>query len=172
MSDAFAAPAAAASAVEPLALRQALGQFTTGVTIVTCLGPDGQRVGLTASSFQSLSLTPPLVLWSLRLASASLAAFAAAPTFAVNVLGEAQVDLSRRFASRVEDKFAEGAWSTGAHGAPVLAGCTAVFECALHSHQTVGDHELFIGEVLALSQSPVPPLLFQGGHYHLLGEVL
>ncbi|MFY9513233.1 MAG: flavin reductase family protein [Rubrivivax sp.] len=161
-----------AASVDTRELRNALGRFTTGVTIVSCLGADGQSVGLTANSFQSLSLQPALVLWSLRAHSPSLAAFQAATHFAVNVLGEAQVDLSRRFASAGDDKFAEGAWAPGVHGAPVLAGCPAVFECALQSHQPAGDHVLFIGQVLGFSAAAIPPLLFQAGHYHLLGEVL
>ncbi len=153
-------------------LRTALGRFTTGVTIVTCVAEDGSYVGLTANSFNSLSLTPPLVLWSLRETSPSLAAFARAPRFAVNVLAEAQVDLSRRFASRAEDRFAEGPWALGEQGSPVLAGCAAVFECETASHQPAGDHRLFIGRVLACTESALQPLVFQGGHYHLLGEVL
>lgn len=158
--------------MEPLELRSALGRFTTGVTIVSCVDGSGAPVGLTANSFQALSLEPPLVLWSLRATSPSLPAFQAAKHFAVNVLGEAQVDLSRRFATRREDKFDDGVWAPGGHGAPVLAGCTAVFECETLSHQTAGDHVLFIGRVLTISEAPVPPLVFQAGHYHLLGEVL
>src|SRR5262245_17085857 len=111
------------------ALRQALGRFTTGVTIVTCVDGAGTLVGLTATSFSALSLEPPLVLWSLRRASPSLTAFSAAPHFAINVLAEGQVDLSRRFASSVPDKFGAGPWAAGEGGAPVLAGCAAVFEC-------------------------------------------
>lgn len=153
-------------------LRTALGRFTTGVTIVTCADEEGRFVGLTANSFNSLSLEPPLVLWSLRQTSPSLGAFLAAPRFAVNVLAEAQVDLSRRFASPVADRFAEGAWALGDHGAPVLAGCAAVFECERVGEQAAGDHRLFIGRVLACTESALPPLVFQGGHYHLLGEVL
>jgi 4-hydroxyphenylacetate 3-hydroxylase, reductase component len=153
-------------------LRTALGRFTTGVTIVTCTDAEGRFVGLTANSFNSLSLDPPLVLWSLRQSSPNLAAFAAATRFAVNVLAEAQVDLSRRFAAPVPDRFAEGAWALGEQGAPVLAGCAAVFECESLSHQVAGDHQLFIGRVLACTESALPPLVFQGGHYHLLGEVL
>ena len=152
--------------------RNALGRFTTGVTIVTCLDAAGGPVGLTANSFNALSLDPPLVLWSLRCASPSMAAFEAAPRFAVNVLAESQVELSRRFASRSEDRFADVAWAQGEHGSPVLAGCAAVFECETLSHQIAGDHRLFIGRVLACSESPLPPLLFQAGHYRLLGEVL
>jgi flavin reductase (DIM6/NTAB) family NADH-FMN oxidoreductase RutF len=153
-------------------LRSALGRYTTGVTIISCMGADGVPVGLTANSFNALSLDPPLVLWSLRLSSPSVATFVAAPHFAVNVLAESQVELSRRFASRTEDKFADGQWSPGLGGTPVLAGCVAVFECATHSHQTIGDHVLFVGQVLRLCEAPVPPLLFQGGHYRMLGEVV
>lgn len=153
-------------------LRNALGRFTTGVTIVTCCDAQGQFVGLTANSFNSLSMDPPLILWSLRTASPSLVPFVTAPRFAVNVLAEAQVELSRRFASKSEDRFAEGAWALGEHGAPVVAGCAAVFECESVSHQVAGDHHLFIGRVLACTEAPVPPLLFQAGHYRLLGEVL
>jgi 3-hydroxy-9,10-secoandrosta-1,3,5(10)-triene-9,17-dione monooxygenase reductase component len=153
-------------------LRLALGRFSTGVTIVTCVDEQGQRVGLTVNSFNSLSLDPPLVLWSLRAGSASLPAFAAAGRFAVNVLSEAQVDLSRRFAARGDDKFAEGLWAQGEHGSPVLAGCAAVFECLTHAQQVIGDHTLFIGRVLACAETALPPLVYQGGHYHLLGEVL
>ena len=120
-------------------LRNALGRFTTGVTIITCSDAQGAFVGLTANSFNSLSLDPPLVLWSLREASPNLAAFLQAKGFAVNVLAEAQLDLARRFAAREEDRFAEGAWALGEHGAPVLAGCAAVFECRTASHQVAGD---------------------------------
>ena len=152
--------------------RSALGRFTTGVTIVTCVDDDGGFVGLTANSFNALSLEPPLVLWSLRESSPSLPAFLAATRFAVNVLAEAQLGLSRRFATRGDHRFAEGVWTLGAHGAPVLAGCAAVFECETVSHQTAGDHCLFIGRVLACEESALPPLVYRAGHYHLLGELL
>ena len=153
-------------------LRTALGRFATGVTMVSCVGADGARVGLTANSFNSLSLDPPLVLWSLRAASPNLRAFIEASHFAVNVLAESQVDLSRRFASPTADKFAEGQWTCGHGGAPLLSGCAAVFECVRVSHQPAGDHVLFIGRVLRLSEAPLAPLVFQSGHYRMLGEVL
>jgi flavin reductase (DIM6/NTAB) family NADH-FMN oxidoreductase RutF len=164
--------------VDPQALRRSLGRYATGVTIVTCLdaetGGAEARVGLTANSFSSLSLSPPLVLWSLRTASASVAAFDRATHFAVNVLAEAQVDLSRRFAGGLApaEKFAEGLWAPGLHGLPVLTGAAAVFECRGVSRQVQGDHVLYIGEVLACAEAPLPPLVFQAGHYRLLGEVL
>lgn len=154
------------------ALRGVLGRFATGVTIVTCLDARGERVGLTANSFNALSLDPPLILWSLRQASPSLAAFSGAAHFAVNVLAESQVDLSRRFASAVPDKFAEGVWSEGLGGAPVLTGAAAVLECALSVQQEAGDHRLFIGRVERVADLAIPPLLFHGGHYHMLGEVI
>jgi flavin reductase (DIM6/NTAB) family NADH-FMN oxidoreductase RutF len=154
------------------ALRQALGRFTTGVTIVTCVDSTGAPVGLTANSFNALSLDPPLVLWSLRRASPSLAAFIAAPRFAINVLAEAQVDLSRRFASPVAEKFSNGSWSPGESGMPVLAGCVAVFECEKVSHQDAGDHVLFVGHVLRMTEAALAPLVFHAGRYHLLGEIL
>jgi 3-hydroxy-9,10-secoandrosta-1,3,5(10)-triene-9,17-dione monooxygenase reductase component len=154
----------------PPLLRQALGRFATGVTIVTCRTADGSAVGLTANSFSGVSLEPPLVLWSLRLASPNLQIFTDAIHFTVNVLSASQVDLSRRFASAAPDKFTAGVWSDGGQGAPVLAGCAAVFECETLSHQELGDHRLFVGRVLRASESGLAPLVFQAGHYHLLGE--
>jgi flavin reductase (DIM6/NTAB) family NADH-FMN oxidoreductase RutF len=154
------------------ALRLALGGFATGVTIVTCLDAAGAPVGLTVNSFNALSLAPPMVLWSLRLASPSLGAFDAASHFAINVLAESQVDLSRRFASTLPAKFDEGLWGRGVGGVPVLAGCAANFECRLASHQMAGDHRLYLGLVVAASTQPVPPLVYHGGRYHLLGEIL
>ena len=164
-----------AQTIDTQELRRALGRYSTGVTIVTCTDAVGRRYGLTANSFNSLSLLPPLVLWSLRLSSPSLAPFSAATHFVINVLAEAQVEVSRRFASGHIDhaqRFEMGAWSTGAQGAPVLAGSAAVFECKTVTQQSAGDHVLFIGEVLGCSEAPLPPLVFQSGHYHLLGEVL
>ncbi|MBL8359162.1 MAG: flavin reductase family protein [Rubrivivax sp.] len=158
--------------IEPRALRHALGRFATGVTIVACEDAAGARVGLTCNSFNALSLEPPLVLWSLRLASPSLPAFVAARHFSVNVLAEAQLDLARRFAQSIGDKFDEGVWSAGLGHAPVLTGCAAVFECETVSQQVAGDHRLFIGRVLRMVEAPVPPLLFQAGHYRMLGEIL
>ena len=151
------------------AMRSALGRFATGVTIVTCRAADGSPVGLTVSSFNALSLTPPLVLWSLRDVSPQMAAFMAAPGFAVNVLAADQQALSQRFAGRDEDRFALGRWTPGAHGAPVLAGCAAVFECSTASQQDGGDHRLFIGRVLACRDAELAPLVYQAGRYRQLG---
>jgi flavin reductase (DIM6/NTAB) family NADH-FMN oxidoreductase RutF len=163
----------APTSIDPRSLRAALAGFATGVTIVTCRDATGSPVGLTVNSFNALSLEPPLVLWSLRRVSPSVAAFDAARRFAVHVLAEGQVELSRRFASPLATKFDEGVWSGGAADEPPhLAGCVASFDCETVSRQDAGDHRLYIGRVLRLRSQPVPPLLFHGGHYHLLGEVL
>ena len=154
------------------ALRGVLGRWSTGVALITCVDAQGAPVGLTANSFASLSLDPPLVLWSLRQVSPSLAAFGTASHFAVNVLAENQVDLARLFASPATDRFAQGLWSEGLGRAPVLAGCAAVLECASVSAQVAGDHTLFTGQVQRMVDSAIAPLLFQAGHYRMLGEIL
>lgn len=154
------------------ALRGALGRYATGVTITTCRAADGQPVGLTVNSFGALSLEPPLVMWALRDASPALPAFRQASHFAVNVLAEDQIELSRRFASPVHDRFAEGDWRSGHGGTPVLAGCCATLECATERELSLGDHVLFVGRVLVLAEAPLPPLVFQSGHYHPLGRAL
>jgi 3-hydroxy-9,10-secoandrosta-1,3,5(10)-triene-9,17-dione monooxygenase reductase component len=153
-------------------LRQALGRFATGVTLVTCLDEHGAAVGLTVNSFNALSLEPPLVLWSLRTESPSLAAFEGARYFAVNVLAQAQLALSRRFSSPVANKFDHGIWHVGLGGVPVLNEAAAVFECETLSQQSAGDHMLFIGQVQRFTDGGVPPLVFHAGRYHRLGEAL
>lgn len=166
------APPAAAAATDDRALRAALGGFATGVTLVTCRTREGVPVGLTVNSFNALSLDPPLVLWSLRLASPYLSSFDAAEHFAINVLSEGQIELSRRFASPLPDKFDEGLWHEGTGRLPLLAGSAAALECERVSSQDAGDHRLYIGRVLHVHSQPLPPLVFHRGHYHLLGEVL
>ncbi len=152
--------------------RAALGRFTTGVTIVTCRGLHGEPVGLTVNSFNALSLEPPLVLWSLRVASPSLPHFVAATHFVVNVLAQDQVAVSRQFASSQPHKFSLGEWVDQLTGAPVLSGSSAVFECAVYSHQVVGDHVLFVGRALHVHESDRTPLVYQGGHYRSLGGAI
>jgi flavin reductase (DIM6/NTAB) family NADH-FMN oxidoreductase RutF len=156
----------------PSPLRTALGRFTTGVTIVTCSDAAGVAAGLTVNSFSALSLEPPLVLWSLRIESPSLPSFRAARHFAVNVLAEHQLDLSRRFATGSTHKFDAGRWSAGHTGAPVLAGALAVLECAMESAHEHGDHVLFIGAVRHFAAYAGAPLLFQAGRYRSLGDLL
>lgn len=153
-------------------LRQALGQFATGVTVIATCAPDGKLVGVTANSFGALSLEPPLVVWALRTNSSSLAAFEAAGRFVVSVLAEAQVELSRSFASHAQNKFDGVACALNQHGMPLLHGACAWFECKTLSRQIAGDHVLFVAEVERFSTSEVAPLLFHAGHYVTLGSRL
>jgi len=146
-------------------LRRALGRFGTGVTIVSTLDAQGAPVGVTANSFSSVSLEPPIVLWSLRRASPSLAAFDATGRFVINVLGLEQVELSRRFASPVADKFVGVGHTRGLGGLPVVEGCAAVFECRTEQRLEVGDHILFLGLVEAYGHQVGPTLLYCQGQY-------
>lgn len=146
------------------ALRAALGQFTTGVTIVTTLAPDGRRIGLTANSFSSVSLDPPLVLWSLSKRSANLEAYRSANHFAINVLSSAQHELCQRFARRNEqDRFSGVALMPSEHGLPLLEGTLASFECEMHAQHEAGDHIVFIGRVTHYRASEGDALIFLGG---------
>lgn len=145
--------------------RKALGSFATGVTIITTRGPDGSSVGLTASSFNSVSLSPPLVLWSLAETSLSLPAFRAAEHWAVHVLASDQEELSGRFARRGEDKFTGLEVETGRGGVPLLRGCAARFQCRTAFQYEGGDHLIFVGEVLDFDRAESSPLVFHGGRY-------
>jgi flavin reductase (DIM6/NTAB) family NADH-FMN oxidoreductase RutF len=153
------------SGIDPKDLRQAFGRFGTGVTVITTRAPDGARIGVTANSFNTVSLEPPIVLWSLSIASPSLELFRAAGHFAVNVLTLDQLDLSRRFSRPAEDKFAGVEFSDGLGGAPVLAGCAATIECVVVNEHVVGDHVLFLGRVERYAYEHAAPLLFFNGKY-------
>jgi flavin reductase (DIM6/NTAB) family NADH-FMN oxidoreductase RutF len=147
--------------------RTALGMFATGVTIVTARTQEGKLVGLTANSFNSVSLDPPLVLWSLSRAAASLPAFQAGSHYAINVLGADQQALALRFASKDVDRFADVAFVEGAGGAPILAGAAATFECFNRSRYEEGDHVIFVGEVERCTRREgASPLLYHGGKFY------
>ena len=147
--------------------RTALGMFATGVTIVTARTQEGHLVGLTANSFNSVSLDPPLVLWSLSRAAASLPAFRAGSHYVINVLGADQQALALRFASKSIDRFADVAFVDGPGGAPILAGAAATFECFNRSRYDEGDHVIFVGEVERCSHRPgASPLLYHGGRFY------
>ncbi|MEZ5605327.1 MAG: flavin reductase family protein [Burkholderiaceae bacterium] len=158
--------------IDPRELRQALGCFPTGVTVITTLGADGSFVGLTVNSFNSLSLDPPLILWSLSTRSSSLRAFEAAEHFAVNILADDQVAVSRRFSSPLPNKFHDVAVHAGLGGTPLIEGCAAHIECRAHSSQAAGDHVLFVGRVERVRTSGRPPLVFVGGRYRSTGTDL
>ena len=146
--------------------RSALGTFATGVTIVTALDDAGQAVGLTANSFNSVSLSPPLVLWSLARSAGSMPAFARGSHYAINILSAEQRALAERFAAKGADRFAGVAFREGASGAPILEGACAVFECFNRSQYAEGDHIIFVGEVERCERRvDASPLIFHGGRF-------
>src|SRR6478735_4466623 len=147
--------------------RAALGMFATGVTIVTARSADGQLVGLTANSFNSVSLAPPLVLWSLARAAASMSVFSAGSHYAINILAADQKPLAERFALKGADRWNGVPYDIGAGGAPLLHGAAATFECFNRSRYEEGDHVIFVGEVeRCLHRTGATPLLFHGGRYY------
>ena len=152
---------------DPLEFRNALGTFTTGVTVITARGADGSPVGVTANSFNSVSLDPPLVLWSLAKNAGSLPVFEDAEYFAVHILSNDQQDLSNRFASRGKDKFRDLDVPNGLGATPLLSGCCARMQCKTAYKYEGGDHIIFVGEVVDLERSDATPLAFQAGKYAL-----
>lgn len=143
--------------------RDVLGQFGTGVTVVTTQCPEGP-VGMTANSFASVSLDPPLVLWSPALASLRFAHFEAASHYAIHVLRDDQADLARRFA-RDAHAFDGLDWRRGANDLPLIEGCLARFECRQHAAHEGGDHMILVGRVLRATMGTGAPLLFAQGSY-------
>lgn len=151
--------------------RETLGLFVTGVTIITCRDKDGEPIGITANSFNSVSLEPPLVLWSVGNAARSLSAFMDADAFAVHILRDDQVELSNRFARSGTDKFSDLDIISGLGDVPLLADCAARLECGLHAKHPAGDHVLFIAEVKRLTSDPdCVPLVYHGGRYAALSD--
>jgi flavin reductase (DIM6/NTAB) family NADH-FMN oxidoreductase RutF len=167
---AAATPASIDSGADTRRLRDALGAFPTGVTIVTTRGPDGRCVGLTVNSFASLSLEPPLLLWSLANRSPNRRAFRSASHFAIHVLAANQEAIARRFANpAVTDKFDGVAWQPwDVHGVPLLAGALAHFVCECRDAIEAGDHTLFIGRVEHLTRIDGDPLVFHAGRFGAL----
>ena len=158
---------------EPPHFRQALSRFATGVTVVTTLAPGATPghadshnfVGITASSFNSVSLTPPLVLWSLGLHAASLPLFHAGTHYVINVLAADQLALCQRFAYGKGDRFAGVDYTLGQAGLPILGGALAWFECHNRSRYEEGDHVIFVGEVERCGFVDGEPLVFQAGQF-------
>jgi flavin reductase (DIM6/NTAB) family NADH-FMN oxidoreductase RutF len=150
--------------------KRALAQFATGVTVITTRAPSGQLLGITASSFNSVSLAPPLVLWSLATRSASMPVFRANSHYVVNVLAASQLDLCTRFATVKGDRFEGVSHAEGDSGMPVLDGALAWFECHNRSRYDEGDHVIFVGEVercgLHENVAEMAPLVFQNGRFH------
>jgi 3-hydroxy-9,10-secoandrosta-1,3,5(10)-triene-9,17-dione monooxygenase reductase component len=155
------------SSFDPQAFRAALGTFTTGVTIITTQAEDGSPIGITANSFNSVSLNPPMVLWSLAKSARSLPVFSEGRHWNVHVLSTDQETLSGRFAKQGEDKFASVELDSGISEAPLLQNCTARFQCRTAFQYEGGDHVIFVGEVLAFDHTDRAPLAFQSGQYAL-----
>jgi flavin reductase (DIM6/NTAB) family NADH-FMN oxidoreductase RutF len=153
------------SALDPRDFRNALGTFATGVTIITAVADDGKPYGLTCNSFASVSINPPLVLWSLGMYSQGLPIFQNASHFAVNVLGVSQQALATKFAKPGVDRFAGVDWKPGLGNAPLLAGCVAWFQCRAANRYYGGDHVIFLGAVEAYAYNKQEPLLFLAGGF-------
>ncbi|AWI55593.1 flavin reductase (plasmid) [Aquabacterium olei] len=151
--------------IDPKAFRQALGNFPTGVTVVTTVDTDGTPRGLTANSFTSVSLDPALVLVCLGKTTASHPVFMEADRFAINILAEDQRDISGLFASKSPDKFSQAAWHPGTTGAPLIAGAVAWFDCTVHQRVDAGDHTILIGQVQDMGQRTARPLGYCQGAY-------
>ena len=145
--------------------RDAMAQFVTGITVICVRRGDGRYVGFTANSFNSVSLEPPLVVWSLRRDAENLEAFRAAPRYAINVLAGSQAELARRFSRPHADRFAGVPYRLGAADAPLIDGCVAWFECRHHAQIEAGDHILFIGEVETCERASGSALLFHHSRY-------
>jgi len=155
------------SKMDQRAFRRALGNFVTGVTIVTAKGSDGE-VGVTASSFNSLSLDPPLILWSCAKNSLSCVTFEQASHFAVNILAAEQKDLSNRFSRQQRDKFEKVTWTPGLGGAPLFPNCAGIFQCESYQKHDGGDHWIFVGKVVEFDDFGRAPLGFHQGAYSVV----
>nr|WP_217343788.1 flavin reductase family protein [Noviherbaspirillum sp. L7-7A]MBV0877873.1 flavin reductase family protein [Noviherbaspirillum sp. L7-7A] len=143
--------------------RQALSQFATGVTVITTRVDNGAFVGLTASSFNSVSLSPPLVLWSLSNEASTLSAFTDNSHYVINVLSASQAHLAEQFARRGANRFQGVEFTLSRTGLPILKGVSAWFECHNRSRYPEGDHVIFVGEVEQCDVTPQPGLVFHGG---------
>ncbi|MEP2530012.1 p-hydroxyphenylacetate 3-hydroxylase reductase component [Shimia sp.] len=152
----------------PHEFRRALGNFATGVTIITAVSPEGEKVGVTASSFNSLSMDPPLILWSSIKGKPSCAIFESASHFAVNILASDQMDMSNHFARQQEDKFAGVEWEEGIGGSPLFPNCAGRFQCEAYDKLDGGDHWIFVGKVVAFDDFGRPPLCFHQGSYSMV----
>ena len=159
----------AESAIDPREFRAALGNFATGVTVITTVDPDGKPVGITANSFNWVSMDPPLILFSLGRNAHSLTAFQDHRHFAVNILKEGQEELSNRFAKPLSDKWTGVERTAWESGCPILMEALACFECRVQHTYDGGDHLIFVGQVLRLfSETEGRPLIFHQGRYSAL----
>lgn len=154
---------------DPARFRSILGHFATGVTIVTARDGDGRDHGMTASAFCSLSLDPPLVLACVEKTTEMHRVLTTATQFAVNILAHDQEALSRRFAEQMDDRFEGIGFSRGVTGAPLLHDVAGTLECELHDRLPGGDHQIYVGEVIAGQVLGGRPLIYYRGGYTMLG---
>lgn len=162
----------AASDLDARAFRRALGQFATGVAVITAEAADGTAIGLTMSSFNSVSVDPPLILFSIDRQALSLGAMTTAKGYAVNILSQDQEHLSDKFARALADKWAAVEHTLGHAAAPLLAGAIAHFECVPYARYDGGDHVIFVGQVMQFSAHPdKDPLIFFRGSYRSLARI-
>lgn len=145
--------------------RKALSQFATGVTVITARIADGHYIGLTASSFNSVSLEPPLVLWSLGSRANSMPVFASCSHYAINVLSAGQEWIAQQFASKRDNRFEGISFSLSPNGLPVLDGAAAWFECKNRSQYPEGDHVIFVGEVTHCFADPKDAMVYHSGQF-------
>jgi len=153
-----------------LAYRTCLGQFATGVSVVTCSAADGHACGITANSFSSVSLEPPLILWNIAKSSNSLDAYLQAKDFAIHILNADQLALSIQFARSDHTMFNGVSYERSAANVPILPNCAAVFECSTHKIHDSGDHYIIVGRVDRFTWEKSEPLLFFRGRYRKLGD--
>lgn len=151
--------------LDPLELRKTFGMFATGVTVITTVDTHGACHGLTVNSFSSVSLDPPLILWSQSVKAPSHEIFSKAPRFAVNILAEDQIPVSQRFAGGRPDKFSAVDTHPGAGNVPLIDGCCAYIECVTQAVIPGGDHTVYLGRVQRVARKAKPPLIFSDGRY-------
>lgn len=158
------------STIDPIQLRNAFGSFVTGVTIITGRAPDGKPVGMTANSFSSVSLDPPLALWSVAKTATAFEVFHTCSHFTIHVLHAGQEALSRQFASKNTDRFADTVHELGVGDVPVLTDYAARFECEVEHRYPGGDHIILVGRILAFDNRDKEPLIFYKGKYKRLAQ--
>ncbi len=154
--------------VEVRALRNAMGNFATGITVVTAINENGEPQGMTANSFSSVSLEPPLISWCVGKDSRLFELFGKTNHFAVHILHSGQQAVSQLFAGPEENKFDQLSWCPGINGVPLLDDCASVFQCEMEHRYPGGDHTILVGRVLDFTSMPMPPLIFHGGQYQEL----
>ncbi len=151
--------------INSIELRNALGQFATGITVVTTLTDSKEPVGMTANSFNSVSLNPPLVLWSIGKKSANYKEFVEAGYFAIHILAASQHAISNQFAQKDSDRFINLKCSSGINDIPILPDFAACFQCSIEHHYEGGDHTILVGRIIDFENRGQDPLLFHRGKY-------